>query len=92
MHRDCVFVMLVVLLAHGLKQLTNLRSSYAFVYMMAVHTAFHCELVSSSPSAMTHDSFCFSDTNQNVTNSASFCGSLLTGIDDIMNSKGTVSL
>ena len=48
MHCDCIFVMLVVDFTNSLQPLTELRSPYSFVYMMAAHSALHCELVSCS--------------------------------------------
>ena len=50
MNSHGILVVFVVLLAKRLKLLTNTRTPYALVRMMAVHTAFHNELV--TPSAM----------------------------------------
>ena len=61
MHCDCLFVMLVVDFTNRLQPLTNLRSPYPFVhvYMMATHSALHCELVSCSPWFFHHSSRLF---------------------------------
>ena len=55
MYSNGILVMFVVLLVKCLKWLTNARTPYALVHMMASHTAFDYELVtqgSGCPSAM----------------------------------------
>ena len=44
--QPCILVMFVVLFTKCIKLLTNTRTPYALVHMMAVHTAFYNELVS----------------------------------------------
>jgi len=46
MYSHGIHIVFVVLLAKCLKQLTNARTPYALVHMMAAHTASHYELVS----------------------------------------------
>ncbi len=45
-YRHRILVVLIVLFTKCLQALTNLRSPYALVNMMAAHTAFQYELVS----------------------------------------------
>ena len=62
MYSHGILIVFVVLLAKCLKRLTNARTPYALVYMMAAHSAFDYELVTRGvfvlgPSAMFHSLF-----------------------------------
>jgi len=58
-----ILVVLIAFLAKCLKRLTNARTPYVLVHMMAVHTAFDYELVTRGSSCtwlLCHLHFCFS--------------------------------